>query len=52
VPSIILSEAKSDGLRLFSNLSPFPPSLNKGRGNKKREGGFAPSLKTLPSPLM
>jgi len=28
-------------MRLFTNLSPLPPSLGKGRGSKEREG-FAP----------
>ncbi len=29
-------------IRLFSNLSPLPPSLNKGRGSESKRGGKPP----------
>ena len=38
-------------MRLFSNLSPLPPSLGKGRGSMSQRGAKPPSLESLPSPL-
>jgi len=37
--------------RLFSNLSPWPPSLSKGRGSVGKRGQ-SPSLKSFPLLLL
>ena len=36
--------------RLFSNLSPRPPSLNKGRGSVAKRGALPLSKISSPSP--
>jgi hypothetical protein len=46
-----VSAGKGDIKRLFSNLSPSPPSLSKGRGSADKRGASPLSKVSSPSSL-